>query len=479
VIYVDADAPGTNDGSSWDNAFHDLQSALDVAGASSVIKVADGTYQPSVLFIHGFQPTATFSLPDGLNLEGSFAGSGSPDPDARELSPPTSVLSGDLGVLGDEADNCWTVVTVVDGRVTLDGFTVRDGNNYAGLMEGAGLQIKNAAVTVENCFFTENVVLFEGSAIDMQNGVLTVRDSKFEGNHGHYGNPGGSAIEAEGSVVVADSSFTSNGGFCAGGGAISAGPSLEVEQCEFTYDTAMFGGGAISGGNIKLRRCSFNGCGASGAYSVGGHGGAVYAGGSLVAVDCDFTGNHVTGSDWGGNAPGQGGAVWCGGDVELRACQFINNAADGSIYTGGFGGAVFVAGGATTLVDCQLIENTARSTYFSFGSEPPARGGAIYALEGTVTLDGCEVLNNESESKLDFPNDVLGQGGGIYGDCVLQDCILWGNVADPKAVEASQLTGGTTVVNFSVIQGWTGTLGGRGNSGTLPVGALPDDIGGR
>jgi len=47
VIYVDANAGGGGDGSSWVNAYTNLQSALDVAITGNSIWVAAGTYKPS------------------------------------------------------------------------------------------------------------------------------------------------------------------------------------------------------------------------------------------------------------------------------------------------------------------------------------------------------------------------------------------------------------------------------------------------
>jgi hypothetical protein len=46
IIYVDADAPGENNGSSWDHAFNDLQDALVFAERSDEIRVAQGAYSP-------------------------------------------------------------------------------------------------------------------------------------------------------------------------------------------------------------------------------------------------------------------------------------------------------------------------------------------------------------------------------------------------------------------------------------------------
>ena len=46
TIYVDVDASGSNDGSSWTNAYIYLQDALDVAVSGNDIWVAKGTYYP-------------------------------------------------------------------------------------------------------------------------------------------------------------------------------------------------------------------------------------------------------------------------------------------------------------------------------------------------------------------------------------------------------------------------------------------------
>ena len=75
TYYVNDDATGAEHGTSWQDAFTDLQSALAVAVAGDQIWVAAGTYKPS-LSIDGSADarTASFSLKSGVALYGGFAG---------------------------------------------------------------------------------------------------------------------------------------------------------------------------------------------------------------------------------------------------------------------------------------------------------------------------------------------------------------------------------------------------------------------
>lgn len=72
TIYVDQSASGGDDGSSWDDAFLDLQDALSGAADGDEIWIAEGTYLPT----DGTDRTASFVPPNGVTLYGGFPSGG-------------------------------------------------------------------------------------------------------------------------------------------------------------------------------------------------------------------------------------------------------------------------------------------------------------------------------------------------------------------------------------------------------------------
>jgi hypothetical protein len=79
IIYVDADAAGASNGSSWTDAYNLLQDSLMVAEAGDEIWVAQGIYKPNegLMAIPGFDwRTVTFQLVNGTAIRGGYAGLG-------------------------------------------------------------------------------------------------------------------------------------------------------------------------------------------------------------------------------------------------------------------------------------------------------------------------------------------------------------------------------------------------------------------
>ena len=102
VIYVDDDATGANDGTSWADAYVELQSALAVAQAGDEIWVAAGIYLPDYdvnTQTHTGDRTASFQLVNNVALYGGLVGTEDPatfDLADRDFVANETVLSGDL-----------------------------------------------------------------------------------------------------------------------------------------------------------------------------------------------------------------------------------------------------------------------------------------------------------------------------------------------------------------------------------------------
>ncbi len=366
VVYVDCEASsGANDGSSWADAFTDLQDALEAAAIRpddvNEIWVANGNYTPDKGL--GFR-SLSFKLIDGVGVYGGFAGIDSTlhpggETQCQQRGPETNItiLSGDLA--GDDAndpnndkENSYHVIngSSTGPSAVLDGFTITGGNangsdpNNVDIDEyGAGMYICSGRPIISNC------------------------------------------------------EFVSNRAVCGGGGMYSTnegGPTLN--DCEFNYNSADYGGGLLNDVNScpTLTGCVF----------FDNHaniqGGAIYNSGMCATVTrCDFKDNDA---NWWG-----GGIYNCGSSPTLNNCLFASNAAD-------FGGAMFNDSNSfPTLTNCNLISNRATSW-----------GGGIYDWSNSAsTLTSCilwgNILGDVTAGAVVTYSDI--QGGWLAGNNISAD----------------------------------------------------------
>ncbi len=289
TIYVDVNSPApARNGPTWATAYTDLQAALGVAVSGDTIKVADGTYRPTA----GTDRTISFTLKTGVALYGGYAGNGSVDPDARDVVASPSILSGDIGTVGSDADNSYHVVVGggTDSTAVLDGFTVAAGNasySTGSNSTGGGMYCSGGSPTLVNCIFTRNRAssgggMYNAGDYNLSTCAPTLINCAFRVNTAWEG---GAIYNYRAMATVADCTFIGNSASGAGGGMYNYGPLPTITNCTFTGNTAVNGGGVYDNSVAS----NFTNCILWG-NSAGLGPQVCEASGSIIASYCDIQG---------------------------------------------------------------------------------------------------------------------------------------------------------------------------------------------
>jgi hypothetical protein len=399
TIYVDVNATGaTHDGTSWATAFVDLQQGLAAAVSGDEIHVADGIYKPT----SGVDRTMSFGLKSNIVVLGGYSGTGSPSPDLRDVGTYLSILSGDIGVDQNAADNSYHVVSI-DPDITstrLDGFTIRYGNangSKASLYDRGGgiFNHSSLSITVTHCTLALDTASSSGGGMYSDGDSLVLDHCAFLQN-ASVGTGGGASINSRplGPAVVSNCTFTSNTASSAGG-MYTAGDQT-IDRCSFTNNIATSDGGGLwsSGGSSLISNCVFSGNTAT------LQGGGMELGGTYdtpAITSCTFIRNFSK----------YGGGVYNSSPVTLTNSYFYGNTATED-------GGGMDSHGAPHITNCVFSLNWAK-----FGD-----GGGLSSSVGAPSIRNCTFANNAV-----LPYD---DGGAIffsstYGTASVINCILWSN----------------------------------------------------
>ncbi len=500
IWYVDAAARPGGSGTSWADAFDDLQDSLAVATSGDQVWVVEGTYTPDS---RSGDRTRTYQLPGGVGVYGGFAG-GEQVLEERDPALHVTVLSGDLS--GNDVpgagyfdlslnDNSYHVVSVAAGAIdiVLDGFTIRSGHadTPPGFSNGGGLENAGGSPIVAGCVFSFNSAGNAGGAVHNAGGAAHFTACTFLGNFGGDGaavhNDTGSSPTYDGCLFVDTAAFTttvsnfqSQATFIDCGFSGNSDPygfprpviynvegSVTVTGCSFVGNS----GRAIrnSAGTPIIEDCTFLNNGPDGAVSIEYFCTAFISG-------CTFDSNYGLGVEVGGGA-------WAdsNGSPLMFDCLFFGNSSahEGGAFRGRFSNPTFI--------NCRFIFNAADL------------GGAIYNQYSDPLLVNCLFIDNFADSdggafcnfgefgpalpvfsNCTFTGNVAGnRGGGVFSLAIgqfsrptLTSCVLWGNLAGAATGEPAQvaLLGGSTVdLDYSCVEGLTGALGGEGNIGDDPL----------
>lgn len=227
TIYVNSSASGSNNGLSWTNAYTNLQEALSNAIYGDEIWVASGTYKATTTN----DRTISFVMKNGVNLYGGFSGNET-SITQRNISANPTTLSGDIGALGDNSDNTYTLVklTSITSGLTFDGFRLISGRASSGT-GGIAMNNNTGIININNCYFYNNSGTVGGAIFLAYQGNYTVNlnNCDFISN-----------ISADGAIFADDSSLNN----------------LNITNCRFRGSVA--GGVAVldfMGANLTIDRC--------------------------------------------------------------------------------------------------------------------------------------------------------------------------------------------------------------------------------
>jgi hypothetical protein len=366
VVTVDAGAQAGGTGQDWSSPIRSLQDAIDVVrdslGAKNEIWVKAGTYYPDDCDSCGIQApdrnavfslNSTFEDPD-IKIRGGFAGDEALVSDRHIFEPANeTILSGDIGTIGDPDDNSRLIVSLTDmtSATFLDAFTITRANNDlpSPPVDGAAIRLDDTSAVVMNCIVKENAAVV---IVPLEEGVCV----------------------------------------CEGSGA----------------------------------------------------------------------GLYVTGFSTGGPT--------------ITNTMLLDNT---SVIEGG---AVYVERDNPVLINCVIARNRTLGESIP-GVRVAGRGGGLFVAAGSLTAYSCTITENESP-ECDRDEDAdCGKGGGIYIDegaaASFRNSILWCNAAHdspcagdcPECNLAGQLSG-TPSIDYSVIQGYTGSGFGMGNTAAIRSSAL-------
>jgi parallel beta-helix repeat protein len=396
IIYVDANAGGFNNGTSWQDAYTDLQDAL--AGASNcdsknVIKVAAGTYNPTR---HIWYPHARFQLINGVAVYGGYPpGGGQRNPVLYE-----AILSGDID--GNSTPDIDYVVRSADNAI-LDGFTITMGRT--------GIYSEDCnSLMISNCIISDNIS-------DANGGGLYCEDSN--------------------NVTITDCIITRNS-VARGGGLYNESSDLNITNCIFSNNSSYEGGAVYNAySDSNVTNCIFADNFAD------DYGGGMYNYQAAPEIsNCTFSGNQATSG---------GGISNSGPSPNITKCTFSDNSAN-------YGGAVFNYSSDPNITNCIFSGNTATSAYgggiYNMFESNPTIINCIFSGNTSISWDGGGMYNYQSSPTLincTFRRNSAGRfGGGMFNcddsDPNVTNCIFWSNTP-------SEIVGGSPVITFSDIQG--------------------------
>ncbi len=351
IIFVNAAANGTDDGTSWSNAYSSLNLALTSSAGTNKIVVAKGIYKPTSTTSD--RRDATFQLKSNVKVYGGFDVADTLLSE-RNWRVNKTILSGDI-------DNNDTVnadgVTETTNRVMTGSTTVTSdikGNNVYTVVTGAAnTTLDGFTITAGQSNGTGQVRSNGGGLYNLQGNNLILSNIIFSGNRaaglsaGSATGGGGMFSSASDDLTLSNVIFSGNKSNDAGGGLfIITGLRFILSNVIFSGNKADFSSGGMrnNGTDVTLNNVIFSG---NTATSNGGGGGMVNTASGLILINVIMWDNTATACT--GGSP-QGNMNFCNrdsADTVTISHSLIQDCSDSTVSTDWWTGSNSCASGNT------------------------------------------------------------------------------------------------------------------------------------
>lgn len=269
-LYVNGALGASGNGTSWETAYNNLETALSVArvvgSPVTEIWVAQGVYLPSRRTIPADDRSKTFELPGGVAIHGGFQGNETALTPGHSRARTPSILSGDLAGDDDNTfnnyfNNAYQVCTYTGGAnglesVTLTGFDIRSGNadntQFFGRDAGGAISATGGTVRFEDGRLYRNLASGAGAAVHAESASIHILNAQIFNNRAGFG--GGVALQyfrlADGgspSATFTNTAFSANHATSDAGAIFSQSHTVTITNCTIALNTA----GAQCGGFLN------------------------------------------------------------------------------------------------------------------------------------------------------------------------------------------------------------------------------------
>ncbi|MDQ6476867.1 right-handed parallel beta-helix repeat-containing protein [Dyadobacter sp. LHD-138] len=358
---------GTGNGSTWNNAFGDLQEAINVTACGDTIFVAKGTFRPNrkanaLTVVTAGNRDNAFVLTAGVKIFGGFNGTENAVSQRILTTSGYTTLSGDFNdndgisvtsqgaiTYTGNAENAYHVVIAAGASdALLDGFTITGGRANGGdnitvndqvvhRNIGAGVEIESASLTLRNCTVQNSHASNLGGGIYTYRSYLNIENSTIQQNKA---DDGGGLTLREGITSIIQSNIRINQAVESGGGIWASGDKMTLSSSHIQNNLAANGGGIY---NRNEGSTSVISSVVSGNTATNNGGGLNNANDSrLLVINSLLSGNKA------GNG---GGGLYNANSATLYNCTISGNNAT-------TGGGIYRSGGLQTIQNCIIWDNS-------------------------------------------------------------------------------------------------------------------------